>query len=114
MMQENQTTPMTRYVLKYNDNNKQGFLGYVLKEFLTADHSRPDFEPKANENNKIGSILLSDLQDKDIHLHIKKEKAETSKSVLMNQKNADQEYTISVVEIQIDPNTEERRVVKKM
>ena len=112
-MQEN-TTTQTGYVLKYKDGDTEKFLGFVLKNLMNAEDSSPEFEPQAGESAEIGSIVLSDLQGKDVAVYAEKEKAETSKSVLMNQQGADQSYAISVVEIQTDPNTQERSIVAEM
>ena len=89
-----------RYVLKCNDSDKDtGFLGYI------------PIIPKVGPSNKVKTIVLADLQDKDIHVYEHREKADLTKRVLVNQG----EYrNLSICEIAVSPETLHRQLVEEI
>lgn len=96
---EHETMPtQSQDVLKYDKENETGFLGFVEKD-------NPDESIKV----RIDVLVFSDLQDNSVSVYTDKEKAETSKSVLMN---SGIYSNLSVVEIETDSETQERRVVE--
>ena len=111
MLDQHIATTNSGYVLEYKDAVKQGFLGYIPKHHITTDHNRPDFEPQAHKDNKSGAVLLDDLQHPDVYIHTVREKAETSKSILEGLRG--QQYTISIVRVDIHPRTKQRTRSKK-
>lgn len=89
-MESATTQTQYQYVLKCNSVDNVGFLGFV----------------KDNPDKQLDVLVLESLQDAFVAVYTDKEKAETSKQVLIN---SGTHNNLSIVEIETDPNTHERR-----